>query len=493
MSDLQSTVLRFSAIIRLALLLALTTLAATACGDSDSEKGSRWGKGRGDAERPDPLVEVERARRGSIPTLERSTGRVEARNVADVYAQVSEVVVEIRHDVGDYVEQGALLARLKADELLLRLRSAELALQEAELVHSKNQLDSAKRKSDLERVERHFGPNNPEGSRIFTREDYDAAKLEYDKAINTVQSSALALSQARGEVAATAMQLSHSDIRAPISGYIIERNVRTNELVSNNALLFRMADFSMIEVRLDVAEARLASMHEPKRLPGVSVLGLDEKVELQDAQAVLLSMTAFPQQRFLGYLDRVHPVVDEARGMIVVVVRVIQPRDVHAERHANLLRQFDPPSQEAVLRTAESARGGARLELRPGMWVDARIATEFIEDALLVPGAAIVGDTENIWAVTPDEDDPTAGIVRAVDIAGRRGVSSQGAVQLLPRPAREGTVDAAGAAPRGTSRQGQRTGAATSGADIAEGTLVVVRGQGSLRDGQRVRIRYISR
>lgn len=489
MSHLQNAVSsRFTAAYTGLALLCVAALILAACGQAGDSDNSRWGKGRDDAERPDPLVEVERARRGSIPTLERSTGRVEARNVADVYAQVSEIVVEIRHDVGDFVEQGTLLARLKSDQLLLGLRSAELALQEAELLHSKNELDSAKRKSDLERIERHFGPSNPEGSRIFTREDYDAAKLEYDKAVNTVQSSALALSQARGEVAATAMQLSHSDIRAPISGYITERNVRSNELVGSNALLFRMADFSMLEVRLDVAEARLASMHEPKRLPGVSVLGLDEKVQLQGAQAVLLSMTAFPQRRFLGYLDRVHPIVDETRGMIVVVVRVIQPLDVRREQHDNLLRQFDPPSQDAILQTAEYSRSAARLELRPGMWVDARIATEFIEDALLVPGAAIVGDTEAVWVVTPDEDDTNAGTVHAVDIAGRRGVSSQGAVQLLP-PASDAAVDAAGAAP--ASRQGRRN--RDSSAEIVEGTLLVVRGQGSLRDGQRVRIRYIAR
>src|SRR5690606_17962065 len=128
-------------------------------------------------------------------------------------------------------------------------------------------------------------------SRIYSKEAYDAAKLEYDKALNQVQSSRLALDRAQGQLAANQLQLAHTVIRAPISGVITERNIRAGELVTSNALAFRIIDMAVLEVRLDVAEASLQDLREPKRIPAVTLLGLREQVELDTAQAVLLSVT----------------------------------------------------------------------------------------------------------------------------------------------------------------------------------------------------------
>ncbi len=468
-----------SKIVTAALIVLALTLSA--CGGGGfGDKGGRWGK-KGDEDKKDPLVEVVPAWRGSIPTLERSNGRTEARNFADVYAQVTEVVLDVTVDVGDKVQRGALLARMKSDEQLLSLRATQLALQEAELLHTKNELDLAKRKSELERIERYFDPAKPEQATLFSKEAYEAAKLEYDKARNAVQTSRLALSKAEGAVAATALTVTQTDMLAPITGYITERNVRENEIVSNGALAFRIADFDILEVNLDVAEARLSALRPPERVPGIGVLSLGEKVRMESAQAVLLSPTAFPGERFLAYVDRINPTVDEARGMVVVVVRVIQPGDVDADLHANLLNQFDRDSKQAVLKTSEAARGGQNLAMKPGMWVNALIATEFIENALLIPGAAVVGDEELIWVVTPDKDNPETGVAKSVDISARRGVQSEGSIELKPLPRREGRAGGDEAAPKREMP------------DAKEGSLIVVRGQTLLRDGQRVRIKDISR
>lgn len=482
----------------------LLCLLLAACGDAGfggKGKGG-WGKG-GDEEKRDPLVEVVPAWRGSIPQLERSTGRAEARNLADVYAQVSEVALEVNHDVGDFVEQGAVLARLKSDELLLRLRASEIALQETELAHGKNQLDLAKRKSELERIERYFDPQKPESSTLFSKEAYENAKLEYDKARNAVASTDLALTKSQGEVAAVAMQLSHTNILAPIRGVITERNVRANELVGNNALVFRMADFSVLEVRLDVAEARLSALREPVRTPGVSVLALSDKVRVESAQSALLAFTAYPGDRFLGYVDRISPTVDTSRGMVVVTVRVIPPAELDLEQHAPLLNQLDRDSRRAIERTAANA---ARVAIRPGMWVNASIATEYLENVLLIPGASMVGDSEMIWVITPDADNPEVGTARSIDISGRRGVSNEGAIEIKgAAPARQAPPrERGGNTPRGNRPKGNAPAGNTpaegtpqpgprGGGELAEGSLVVVRGQTLLRDGQRVRIRNLTK
>ena len=467
-------------------VIAMTALLLAACDGGFGSKGGKWGKNNNE-EKSDPLVEVVPAWRGSVPTVEISNGNITPRKFAEVYARVTETVLEVRADIGDRVEKGQLLARLRSEEQLIRLRAAQLALQEAELLHSKNKLDLTKRKSELERIERYFDPENPQQATLFSKEAYEAAKLEFDKARNAVDTSDLALARARGTLAASALELSQTDIIAPISGTITDRVIRENEVVSTGTVgsdrqpTFSIVDFSVLEVELEVAEARASALHEPKRIPGVGVLSLGEKVRLENAQAVILSLIAYPQQRFLGYVDRINPTITPGTGMMVVTVRVIQPRDVDAETHGHLLAQFDKDSRAAIERTAAAAHEGRDLTLRPGMWVDARIATTFIEDALLIPGASIVGDEELIWVVTPDKDNPDTGTARSVDISNRRGINSEGAVQLL---------DAQPTARPRASKGGK--GGQSEVPVVKEGSLIVVRGQSLLRDGQKVRIKDIS-
>lgn len=444
----------------------VAALLVSACGGSGGD--SKWGGNREQVERKDPLVEVVPVRRDNISRFERSTGRIDAHTLADVYAQVTEVANEVLVDVGDRVNSGDVLARLDRSKTELQVAASMIAMQEAELLHRKNKLDLEKARTDFARIEKYFDPKNPEASRLYSKEAYDAAKLEYDKASNVVESSSLSLDKARGELAVIQLQLSQTVIKAPITGVITERNIRENELVSMNALAFKIADFSVLEVRLDVAEASLQDLREPTRIPGVTLFGLREKVELSTAQAVLISVTAFANARFLGYVDRISPTVDETRGMIVAAVRIIQPEALNAEAQAPLLSQLDPDSRSAVQATAERVRKGERLGLRPGMWVDARISTNVEKNVLLVPGAAMVGDAEVIWVV--DSEDGENGVARKIDVSRRRGVNSEGNFELRPAPA-----------------------GLEKGQEVSDTSLIVVRGQSLLREGQKVRIRNLTK
>lgn len=451
----------------------LGLVLAAACGGGDMDGKGRWGN-RAEGEQRDPLVEVVPVRTDNIASVERCTGRVDARSFADLYAQVSEVASDVFFDVGDYVEAGRVLARLDASSLELRVVASAIALREAELAHSKARLDADKRKSELERVMKYFDPQNPETSRIYSKEQYDAAKLEFDKAENAVQTAELALTKAQGELAATQIQRGHAEIVAPISGMIIERNIRANERVNTGALLFKLADFRALEVRLEVAESSLAELRPAKRLRAVELLGLDEKPDLATAQAVLVTLTAFPDAKFIGWLDRVYPTVDTGRGMVVVTVRLIPPADLSEATHASLLEQLDPDARKSVMATAASVRGGRDLNQRPGLFAEALIATKLRRNVLLVPGAALVGDSEQIWVVTPDANNNEVGVARRVDIGRRRGVTSEGSFELLPaRAARGGEINESEV--------------------VKTGDLVVVRGQSLLRDGARVRIRDLSK
>lgn len=450
------------------LLFVVPILLLTACGDMGSGGKGKWGD-REQAERKDPLVEVVPVRRDNIAQFERSTGRIEPRIMADVYAQATETVTELLVDVGDHVQAGQVLARLNRERQELTVAAALIAVQEAERAHEKNKLDAEKRRSEFDRIKKYFDPAKPGESLLYSQEAYDAAKLEYDKAVNLVDTSQLAVTRAQGELAANQLALDQLILKAPINGVITERNIRENELVTSNALAFKIADLSVLEVKLDVAESSLQDLREPRRTPAISLLGLREKVEMESAQSVLMSVTAFPNARFIGYVDRISPTVDQTRGMIVVTVRIIQPDDIAELNAAELLKQLDPEARKAVENTRARAEAGERLMLRPGMWVDARISTNVRTDVLLVPGAAIVGDSEIIWVIDR-KDDPETGVARRVDVSRRRGLISEGSFELLPL--REGDP---------------------KNQEVDAGRLVVVRGQSLLRDGQQVRVKDLTR
>ncbi len=439
----------------------IAALLLAACGQQGNDNSRRGPGGERDAaERKDPVVEVLPARKGVIAQLERSTGRIEAHHTADVHARMRETVTAVYKEAGDRVNKGELLARLNDEQARLDLDSAETAQREAELALARDRLDAAKAKSDLERILRYFDPARPDESKTFRKEDYDSALLARDKADNAVKTAEFAVNKARAEVDRKRTHLSYTLIVAPIGGVIVERNVRENELASEGVALFKIADFSRLEIKLDVPEAGLRGLREPRRLPAVGLLELSEKVDLATAQAVYISVTAFPLERFLGYLERVSPVVDPARGMVVATVRLVAAREVTEEAYAPLIDQLDAASRATLLATAARARDGG-LDLRPGMWADARIVVDVKSERLTINGAAISGDSEVVWVV---KNEAGGGIARRVNIAGRRGLSSENVFELLPRTA------------------------PSAEPDVLEGDLVVVRGQALLRDGQAVRV-----
>ena len=73
-------------------------LLVSACGGGDYGGKGKWGGNGEEVERKDPLVEVVPARRDNISEFERSTGRIEAHTLADVYAQISEVANDVLVD-----------------------------------------------------------------------------------------------------------------------------------------------------------------------------------------------------------------------------------------------------------------------------------------------------------------------------------------------------------------------------------------------------------
>lgn len=167
--------------------------------------------------------------------------------------QVSRVFV----DAGQWVEQGQVLASIERSVQVQQVGGAEAQINSAraDLRLAQNELDRA-----LKLVDRGF----------ISKADVDRKTATRDSATARV---AIAEAQLR-ELRARNARL---DIRAPVGGFILERNVEPGQTVSaGSGILFRMAQGGQLELQAQLGEADLAvvSVGVPAT---VTPVGTDQK------------------------------------------------------------------------------------------------------------------------------------------------------------------------------------------------------------------------
>ena len=146
------------------------------------------------------------------------------------------------------------------------------------------------------------------------------------------------------------LTLSKTELRAPYDGVITRRHIKTGQWLSERAVAFDFADFSRLRARIAV----------PEHVSGLIASG----------QAVQFSADAVPGRVFDATVTRVSPVVDRATGTVGVTVEI-------------------------------DNRDGA---LRPGLFVRLAVNYEHIDDATLVPRAAVLaeGKAAHVFVVESD-------------------------------------------------------------------------------------------
>ncbi len=204
-----------------------------------------------------------------------ATGSLAARNevpigVTGEGGRVSRVYV----DAGDWVKAGQTLI------------SIERSVQTQQLEAQMSQIDIAKAdlklaQSELERAEQLIG-------RGFI------SKADVDRRIATRDSARARVRAAQAQANELRARAARLDIRAPSSGYILERNVEKGQTVSQgNTNLFRMAQNGQLELRALLSEVDLAAIQVGEAATIVPV-GLDEEFE---GNIWAISPTINPQTR----------------------------------------------------------------------------------------------------------------------------------------------------------------------------------------------------
>lgn len=231
------------------------------------------GKGSGDAaakEQADPAatavpVETAEASRRAIAASYTGTAPLEAQAEAQVVAKTSGVALQVLVEEGDVVRAGQPLVRLDPDRA--RLNLAQLQAQ-------------------LSKLESNFNRSDRLASQqLISAGDHE--QLKYD------------LENVRAAYRLAQLELSYTNVVAPISGVVASRSIKTGNFVQINTPILRIIDNSRLEATLNVPERELAT--------------------LRAGLPVRLQVDALPGREFVGTVDRVAPVVDAGSGTFRVI------------------------------------------------------------------------------------------------------------------------------------------------------------------------------
>jgi RND family efflux transporter MFP subunit len=150
-------------------------------------------------------------------------------------------VLQVYVDAGDWVTQGQVL--VSVDRSVQTQQAAALEAQtgvaRADLQLAQNELDRA-----AQLVERGF-----------------VSKADVDRKTATRDAARARVSVANAQLAETRARNARLDVRAPVSGYVLERNVETGQTVSaGSGILFRIAKDGQLELQAKLSEDDLAQI-----------------------------------------------------------------------------------------------------------------------------------------------------------------------------------------------------------------------------------------
>jgi membrane fusion protein, multidrug efflux system len=302
---------------RLTALLALIALVAAGCSNGKAkDKAAAESEAEAEAAAFVP-VEVQPLRRAAMVAVHSGTAPIEAHEEAEVVAKVGGEVRQILVEEGDAVKAGQLLARLDGDRLRLEVAQTEANLRKLERDY----------KRQLELSEKGLVAKGTAENAKF---DLDALRAAYDRA---------------------RLELSYTEIRAPIEGVVSARYIKLGNTISPNSPTFRVTDLDPL----------VAYVHIPEK----------EFRKLAPQQPAEVVVDALAGEPFTGVISRISPTVDPKTGTFRARVEVPDPS----------------------------------RRLKPGMFARVNIVYERREDALQLPRAAILDadGTQSVFVVVDDK------------------------------------------------------------------------------------------
>jgi HlyD family secretion protein len=272
-----------------------------------------------------------------------SKGNIVPVHQIQVSPKVSGMVEKLYIEEGKRVNKGEVLAELEKVDYQASRDHAQEALEEArqnllelteyrqiEIAQAKARWEEATaQRKQLEIDHRRSVRLRPTGAlaeREYEQaesayqamaEHENALRVDYDLLVkgprdNRIEAAKRRISQAKADLITAQWRLDNCTVRAPITGTILTKKAEEGNIVNPiafniSASLCDMADLSDLEVDLTIQERDVAKVFKDQRC----------KVRPE----------AFPERIYDGFVSRLMPIADRAKGAVPVRVKVAVPRE----------------------------------------------------------------------------------------------------------------------------------------------------------------------
>lgn len=273
--------------------------------------------------------------RGDLTVTVTATGILQPLNQVDVGTEISGTVEKVEVDFNDRVSAGQVLARLDTKQLSAKLRQSQAALQLAKAQVKESEATVLETRTKLRRAK------DLETKKLGSQELVDTAEAAYARAVASLERARAQVTQAQAQLDADTTTLAKAEIRSPINGLVLKRQIEPGQTVAaslQTPILFTLAEnLKQMELHVSVDEADVGMVKE--------------------GQEAIFKVDAFQQRSFPAKISQVRFAPQTVEGVV---------------------------TYETVL-TVDNED----MALRPGMTATAEIVVQQLQDVLLVPNTAL--------------------------------------------------------------------------------------------------------
>jgi HlyD family secretion protein len=292
---------------------------------------------------PQVVYQAVPVERRDIIVNAQAAGAIQADTTVEVKSKASGEVLKLNAETGQLIKQGTLLVHIDP-------RNAKNSLAQAQANLDVAQAKLSNATSQKRRADELFK------SQSITEQEHDSALLDYSDAKSQVVNAQVAVDNAK-------IQLEDTDIRAPVTGTVIELDIERGTViasatsnVSGGTTLLKMANLDLIQVNTLVDETDVG--------------------KIQPGQDATVTVDAFPNRTFDGEVLKIEPQAQVQQNVTVFPVLV----RIHNENGL----------------------------LRPGMNTEVEIHVGQRDSVLAVPNAALrtqrdVASAAGVLGLSPDD------------------------------------------------------------------------------------------
>ena len=274
---------------------------------------------RTDSDSQNLLYQTQEITSGTIESIVNASGTITPVVTVEVGSELSGVISQLEADFNSEVEKGQLIARLDSRTIRARLQQSEADLAMAKALLEQQEAGLNKALAQLTLAEyQHNRQSELFGRQLASQAEVDnklamlrMAEADVELSRAQIRASDAQLLQRQAQLEQAQLNLERTEIRSPVSGIVINRQVDIGQTVAASLsapLLFEIAqDLAQMQIEADVDEADIG--------------------KLRRGQQVRFQVDAYPSREFWGQIFQIRKASTTVSNVVTYKVIITAEND----------------------------------------------------------------------------------------------------------------------------------------------------------------------